>query len=68
MLLWPVTKQVWCELVHKVLLEQARDTELAYRIALYTLDLGMALALMAGIGLLLTAAWVQTVANALSWR
>ena len=68
MLLWPVTKQIWSELVHKVLLEQARDTDLAHRIALYTLDLGMALALMAGIGLLLAAACVQTVANALSRR
>ena len=67
-LLWPVTKQIWSELIHKVLLEQARDTDLAYRTALYVLDLGMALALIAGIGFLVAAACVQTVASALSRR
>ncbi len=67
-LLWPVTNQIWSELIHKVLLEQARDTDLAYRTALYALDLGMALALIAGIGFLVAAACVQTVASALSRR
>ena len=65
-LLWPVSKNIWSTFVHQVLLEQARDAELAYKIILYALDLGMAVALMASMGLLLAAACVQTVANALS--
>ena len=65
-LIWPVTKTIWSESVHKMLLEQARDADLANRIALYTLDLGMAIFLMVGIGLFLAVACVQTMASALS--
>ena len=67
-LIWPVTKTIWSSIVHQTLLEQARDAELAHRIALYTLDLGMAVLLMAGFGLLLAVACVQSVTNALSRR
>ena len=67
-LIWPVTKTIWSAFVHQTLLEQARDAELAHRITLYALDLGMAVALMAGIGFWMAAACVQTVANALSRR
>ena len=67
-LLWPVTKMIWSELIHTVLLEQAKDADLVYRIALYALDLLMAVTLMAGIGLVLAAGCVQTVASALSRR
>ena len=65
-LILPVTKPIWSSFVHQTLIEQARDAELAYRTTLYALDLGMAVALMAGIGFLLAAAFVQTVASALS--
>ena len=51
-----------------MIVEQAKDADLANRIALHTLDLVMAVALMVGIGLLLAGACVQTVARALSRR
>ena len=67
-LLWLVTKPIWSELFHTMIVEQAKDADLANRIALYTLDLVMAVALMVGIGLLLAGACVQTVARKLSRR
>ena len=65
-LIWPVTKTIWSSIVHQTLLEQAREAELANKLALYALDLGMAVALMVGIGIFLAAACVQTVASTLS--
>lgn len=67
-LLWPITKAIWSELVHKVVLEQARDPELLNRLVYYTLDGLLAVALMIGIGLGLASACVQTLVNALSRR
>ena len=66
--LLPLTKAFWSGFVHQPLLEQAIDAELAYRIALHALDLLVAAALMAGIGLVLAALCVQLVAKALSRR
>ena len=53
-----LTRPLWNELVHKIVVEQARDAALANRIILYVLDFGMAVALMVGIGILLAAAVV----------
>ena len=57
-LILSLTRELWSGLVHSVVVEQARDAELANRIALYVIDLGMAVALMGGIGILLAAAVV----------
>ena len=65
-LIFSLTRELWSGLVHSVVVEQARDAELANRIALYVLDYGMAAALMGGMGILLAAAGVQAIAKALS--
>ena len=67
-LIWDVTYPLWKELVHKPLFEYAIDAELANRLAFYLLDGTLAAFLMIGIGFVLAAACVKTVANALSRR
>ena len=57
-LILSVTSQLWRGLVHEMVVEQAKDAELVYRVTLYTLDLGMAVLLMVGIGISLAAAVV----------
>ncbi len=56
--IFSLTRQLWSELVHNIVVEQAKDAELANRIVLYVLDFGMAMVLMGGIGILLAAAVV----------
>ena len=57
-LIFPVTRQLWGALVHDIVMEQAKDADLASRILLYVIDVGMAVVLMGGIGIFLAAAVV----------
>ena len=56
--IFPLTRQLWNELIHNIVVEQTKDAALVNRVLLHVLDYGMAVALMGGIGILLAAAVV----------